>query len=149
MQVNNIKREINNVEFYMELKHIICSVIGDNLVYRDMEINIKNDDRLTFITIIKDGLIGSISLTKNLLEYELKLDESKMNRKYIYCTFDEVKDEEDFEKCKIQLKEDFKRLVHNIIYYDKEDIVEDILSINEFKYSSEYEVNNRNRYDYI
>lgn len=149
MQVNNIKREINNVEFYMELKHIICGVIGDNLVYRDMEINIKNDDRLTFINIIKDGLMGSISLTKNLLEYELKLDESKMNRKYIYCTFDEVKDEEDFEKCKIQLKEDFKRLVHNIIYYDKEDIVEDILSINEFKYSSEYEVNNRNRYDYI
>ena len=150
MQVNKKIEKITTTEFYLDSEYIIKNHLLDKICTQDFETNVKSYiDKLCIIFKSKDILL-ELKLTKEILTYRISIKNSKpqMDKDYIYCRYEEVKEKENYKKYTYQLKEDIYRLIKNVIFY-KEDEKESFLSDNEFKFSEDFEIPKKDRYDFI
>lgn len=142
MQVNKTNDIIGNFEFYLDSEYIIKDKILDSICSRNFETNVKCNDQKLLIIFKNDDILLDIKLTNDELRYRISIIHSKpkIDKAFIYCKYDEIKEKSDFKKYKYQLREDFEKLIKNIVFYKHKKDKNDFIKYNEFKYSKEFEI---------
>ncbi len=142
MQVNKKIDEIGNFEFFLDSEYIIKEKLLSNICSLNFETNVKYSDKKLLILFQNENILLDLKLTDQELKYRISLIHSKpkIDETFIYCRYDEVKDKSNFKKYKYQLREDFEKLVKNIVFYKHKEDKNDFIKYNEFKYSPDFEI---------
>lgn len=150
MQVNKTNDIIGNFEFYLDSEYIIKDKILDSICSRNFETNVKCNDQKLLIIFKNDDILLDIKLTNDELKYRILIIHSKpkIDKAFIYCKYDEIKEKSDFKKYKYQLREDLEKLIKNIVFYKHKEDKNDFIKYNEFKYSKEFEIPDK-RKDFV
>lgn len=148
MQVNKKVEEICNKEFFYESYFIIKNKLIEEMFKYGYETNIKCYSKKILIIFKSDDILLEMKLTDKIIQYRIVLFHTrpKIDKEFIYCKYEEVKEKENFKNYLYQLKEDMKKLIKNVSCFELDKEKDTFIIDNEFKFDSEYEIPQKKDY---